>query len=114
MTAVGSSTTSGTVTINDSRQSCSSINNEMAERWVYMNIDGVDYPQNFQFTTPLEAAKEDRCGKVVFSDMHVASGSTSSSGTPFPMGCSTAEMSAQEKALSFMLYDIATCVGPIL
>lgn len=114
MTAVGGSTTPGTVTINDSRQSCSAIDNTKAERWVYMKIGGVDYPQNFQFTTPLEAAKEDRCGKVVFSDMHVASGSTSSSGTPFPMGCSTAEMSAQEKALSFMLFDIATCVGPIL
>ncbi len=114
MTAVGGSTTPGTVTINDSRQSCSAIDNNKAERWVYMKIGGVDYPQNFQFTTPLEAAKEDRCGKVVFSDMHVASGSTSSSGTPFPMGCSTAEMSAQEKALSFMLFDIATCVGPIL
>ncbi len=114
MMAVGGSTTPGTVTIADSRQSCSAINNEMAERWVYMKIGGIDYPQNFQFTTPLEAAKEERCGKVVFSDMHVASGSTSSSSTPFPMGCSSAAMTPQEKALSFMLFDIATCVGPIL
>jgi len=79
-----------------------------------MSIDGVDYPQNFQFTTPNEAPKEARCGKVVFSDMHVASGSTSFSGTPFPEGCSTGPMTPQEKALAFMLFDIATCVGPIL
>jgi hypothetical protein len=98
--------------ISDSRQSCTSVNYTMAERWVYMNIAGVERPQVFQFTTPLEAEEKDRCGKVVFSDMHVASGSTSSS-SGFPAGCSASPMTAQEKALSFMMFDIATCVGPI-
>jgi hypothetical protein len=113
MTNVQGSTTPGTVEINDSRQSCSAIDSTKAERWVYMKINGVDYPQDFQFTTPVEAPKEERCGKVVFSDMHVASGSTSSS-SGFPMGCAASAMSPQEKALAFMLFDIATCVGPIL
>ncbi|HUS31587.1 MAG TPA: carboxypeptidase-like regulatory domain-containing protein [Kofleriaceae bacterium] len=113
MTNVQGSTTPGTVEINDSRQSCTSVDNTKAERWVYMKIGGTDYPQDFQFTTPQEVAKEARCGKVVFSDMHVASGSTSSS-TGFPSGCGAGAMSPQEKALAFMLFDIATCVGPIL
>jgi hypothetical protein len=112
MTNVQGSTTPGTITINDSRQMCKSIDATKAERWVYMKINGVDYPQNFQFTTPVEAAKEDRCGKVVFSDMHVAGPQTSSVG--FPMGCTQSPMSPQEKALAFMMFDIATCVGPIL
>jgi hypothetical protein len=30
------------------------------------------------------------------------------------MGCAASAMSPQEKALAFMLFDIATCVGPIL
>lgn len=114
MTNVQGSTTPGTVEIssNTTRQSCTYLDATKAERWVYMKISGVDYPQNFQFTTPLEAAKEDRCGKVVFSDMHVAGIQTNSTG--FPTACATTPMTPQEKALAFMLFDIATCVGPIL
>jgi hypothetical protein len=115
MTTVGGSSTPGAIELqaDSSRQSCTSVDTTKAERWVYMKVDGVDYPQNFQFTTPLEAPADDRCGKVVFSDMHVASGSTSDL-TGFPDGCANTAMTPQEKALAFMLFDIATCVGPIL
>jgi hypothetical protein len=114
MTNVQGSATPGTIVINESRQSCSAVDPARAERWVFMPISGTDYPQNFQFTTPNEAPKDDRCRKVVFSDMHVASGSTSSSGTGFPGGCSASPLSAQEKALAFMFFDVASCVGTIL
>ena len=114
MTNVQGSATPGTIVINESRQSCSAVDPARAERWVFMPIGGTDYPQNFQFTTPNEAPKDDRCGKVVFSDMHVASGSTSSSSTGFPGGCSATPLSAQEKALAFMFFDVASCVGTIL
>ena len=110
---VGASPSPGQITIKNSRRSCSTLDTTRAERWVYTTVSGVEFPQMFQFTTPLEVAKDDRCGKVVFSDMHVASGSTSSPGTPFPGGCSTAEMTAQEKALAFMMFDIASCIGVI-
>ena len=43
--------------------------------------------------------------------MHVA-GDSRSTGT-FPSGCSTTPLSPQEKALAFMFFDIASCVGPI-
>ena len=82
-----------------------------AERWVYYDGGGTQYPQDFQFTTPNEAPKAQRCGKVVFSDMHVASDSFSSG--QFPSGCSTSPLTAQEKALAFMFFDIATCVSVI-
>jgi hypothetical protein len=114
MTNVQGSATPGTIVINESRQSCTAVDPTKAERWVFMPLAGTDYPQNFQFTTPNEAAKDDRCGKVVFSDMHVASGSTSSSSTGFPGGCAAGELSAQEKALAFMFFDVASCVGTIL
>ncbi len=98
------------------------------ERWVYWkNTANTEYPQDFQFTTPNEMPSDQRCGKVVFSDMHVSSGSTSSRTVPFPGGCSCQKingqtdplctmpspLSAQEKALAFMFFDIASCVGPI-
>ena len=93
------------------RQTANTIDNSKAERWVYYDGGGVQYPQDFQFTTPNEAPKDQRCGKVVFSDMHVA-GDSFSSGM-FPSGCSTSPMSAQEKALAFMFFDIATCINVV-
>jgi hypothetical protein len=98
--------------VREGRTTVAAVDNAKAERWVYWVNNVQQLPQNFQFTTPNEVIKEDRCGKVVFSDMHVASGSTSA--TPFPSGCSTAAMTPQEKALAFMFFDIASCVGPIL
>jgi hypothetical protein len=111
MVSVQGSSTLGSIPILESRQTCASIDNTKAERWVYGNSGATEVPQNFQFTTPNEAPKEERCGKVVFSDMHVASGSSSFGA--FPTGCSTSPMTPQEKALAFMFFDIATCVGQI-
>jgi hypothetical protein len=68
---------------------------------------------NFQFTTPQTVPEDQRCGKVVFSDMHVSADSTSKPGTAYPNGCSTADLTPQEKALSFMFFDIASCVGQL-
>jgi hypothetical protein len=66
----------------------------------------------FQFTTPIEAAPADRCGKVVFSDMHVSGDSRSTTGTAFPGQCANTALTPQEKALAFMFFDIASCVQP--
>lgn len=113
MQVVAATATTGQFPILEGRQTCNSIDTFKAERWVYAQSGSTQYPQIFQFSTPNEAPVADRCGKVVMSDMHVASGSTSSSGTAFPGGCSSAAMTAQEKALAFMIFDISSCVGPI-
>jgi hypothetical protein len=90
----------------------------LAERWVYVDPllstpAGRTGVQDFLFTTPNEAPAFDRCGKVVFSDMHVSSGSSSPNGSAFPTGCSATPLSPQEKALAFIFFDISSCVGPI-
>jgi len=88
-----------------------------AERWVYVQqADAQNNPksasvQNALFTTPLDVPADQRCGKVVFSDMHVASGSSSPAGGTFPSSCSTADLTPQEKALAFIFFDISSCVG---
>jgi hypothetical protein len=69
--------------------------------------------QDLQFLTPVENPDDQKCGKVVFSDMHVSSGSTSSPGTDYPGGCAMGDLSPQEKALAFIFFDIASCVGGI-
>jgi hypothetical protein len=92
-----------------------SVDQTKAERWVYWPQNTTTQrPQMFQFTTPNEAPDYERCGKVVFSDMHVSGDSSSRSGTPFPNDCSTQPLTPQEKALAFMFFDIASCVpGPL-
>ena len=97
------------------KNTVTSVDTMKAEQWTtWPHKSGATVvPQNFQFTTPNEVDENDRCGKVVFSDMHVASGSSSSSGTPFPGGCASGALTAQEKALAFMLFDLSSCVGQI-
>jgi len=95
------------------KNTCLTVDNSKAERWVYLNPSngGAERPQNFQFTTPNEADPANRCGKVVFSDMHVSGGP---GGGSYPGSCGqTTTLSAQEKALAFMFFDIASCVGVI-
>ncbi|MEO7091860.1 MAG: carboxypeptidase regulatory-like domain-containing protein [Polyangiales bacterium] len=111
MTNVMASSGAGTFTITQGRESCTMVDNTKAERWVYVQESAGQIPQNFQFTTPQESPKDNRCGKVVFSDMHVASDFSSGN---FPSGCSATPLSAQEKALAFMFFDVASCVGTIL
>jgi len=97
---------------NDSgKNTCDSIDDGKAERWVYWEDNGTEFPQNFQFTTPVEDTPDQRCGKVVFSDMHVSGDSSSQSGDPgFPSDCSDQPLTPQEKALAFMLFDLASCI----
>jgi hypothetical protein len=95
------------------RNTCTTIDNTKAERWVYFTGNGnQQMVQNFQFTTPNESDPSTRCGKVVFSDMHVSGGPT---GGTYPASCggNLTTLSAQEKALAFMFFDIASCVSVI-
>jgi len=121
---VGGSTTRNEVSVTSPRYTASAIAEPaLAERWVYVEqADSIVTPQvssvqNALFTTPLDVPADQRCGKAVFSDMHVASGSSSNSGNPFPgtglnnNGCSTADLTPQEKALAFIFFDISSCVG---
>jgi len=113
---VGASTTRDEIQVNDPRYTCQSVTPGKAERWVYVDPAqstplGKTGVQNMLFTTPQDHTEDNRCGKVVLSDMHVASGSTSKAATPYPGGCSSEPLSPQEKALAFIFFDIASCVG---
>ena len=72
----------------------------------------------FSFDTPVNApAQADGgeptyCGRAVFSDLHVAGDPSTTDTPPTPGGCATGDLSPQEKALEFMLFDLSSCVIP--
>ena len=108
---VGASTTAGQLVIQGAKHTVDTVNMQ-AQRWIYSTTP--TSTQYFSFNTPVNGASA--CGKVVFSDLHVSSGSgggdTSSPAKPFPTGCITTDLSPQEKALEFMLFDLSSCVLP--
>ncbi len=122
---VGASTTRDQIPISEARYTLASNDPMQSERWAYVDPmlpanNSHTSVQDLQFTTPLDVDGSQRCGKVVFSDMHVASGSTSSSSVPYPNGCAVDSngqlepLSPQEKALAFIFFDIAACVGTVI
>ncbi len=50
------------------------------------------------------------CGKAVFTDLHTSS-SLFSQVNNIPSGCSGAPMTAQQKALEFLFFDLSACVS---
>jgi hypothetical protein len=112
---VMASTTPGQLVIQGAKHTVDTVN-AASQRWIYSTTP--TSTQYFSFNTPVGGAEA--CGKVVFSDLHVSSGSgganndSSSPSKPFPTGCVTTDLSPQEKTLEFMLFDLSSCVilGP--
>jgi hypothetical protein len=61
---------------------------------------------------PTDAGTPNYCGRAVFSDLHVSGDPTTSDSPPPPDGCDSGDLSSQEKALEFMLFDLSSCVVP--
>jgi hypothetical protein len=66
--------------------------------------------QHFTFNTPVGAAPASQCGRVVFSDFHVANANVNNA--DFPAECNANPMNAQERVIEFMLFDLASCITP--
>ena len=81
------------------------MNEAVAQRWLYGN-KGVSF---MSFNTPVGAPPEQQCGRAVISDVHVSG----EDGTkPVPGECDAAELTPQELALEFLLFDLVACVQP--
>jgi hypothetical protein len=91
---VGGSANYGEVPISNIRYSVVTVN-EGAQLWLSLNQDGSS-AQYMSFNAPLDVPPEERCGRFVFSDMHVTSGG--------------GDLSPQEMVLIYMLFDIASCI----
>lgn len=103
---VGGSPVKGNIHIQAPQATVRTVNT--AQRWIYNDTwQAVQYlTQN----TPMEVPEEQQCGRLVLSDIHVSSGDTSSPDDPYPDGCTTTDLTPEEKALIFMLFDLSACV----
>jgi hypothetical protein len=66
--------------------------------------------QQYSFNTPYAAPSSAICGRVAYSGFHVTPGGGNFNGVVFPAGCGTGDLTAQEKVLLYMLFDLASCV----
>jgi len=107
---VGASTQKGEIALHEVAGDVSSVNAKTSQQWIYSSD-----PQStkfLSFNTPVGKEPDAQCGRVVYSDLHVASGDDS--GGTFPSGCYGGGLTAQEKALEFLFFDLSACVqGPL-
>jgi hypothetical protein len=111
---VGAALTLGKIDLTATQHTVTAVNAALAQRMIYLDTtaNGTPSIQYMTFTTPLTVLEDQRCGRVVFSDIHVSSGDESSPSQAFPDGCTSMGLSPQEKVLAFMIFDIAACIGP--
>jgi hypothetical protein len=103
MYGVGATQTRGEFDLFDTYPILLSVN-PPAQRWVYSK----GTTQTYSFNTPVTAAPENTCGRVVFSSFHIASPVDPKA--TFPLECSPEPLTPQEKVLEFLLFDLAACI----
>jgi hypothetical protein len=102
---VGGSTTHGQIAINDSERTVTGTLHPNAVSWINTTASGGNAALYYGFPTPIDGPA---CGRMVFTDVHLASGSGDSGKEVFP-SCS-GELSPQQQALAFLIFDLANCV----
>jgi hypothetical protein len=114
---VQASTVRGKLPLTQGKHSVLSVDPKLAQSWIEssaiptgfnnMAAMGVQY---FTFNAPVGLAGDKQCGRSVLTDIHVSA--LDMAGPPFPTGCVTTDLSPQEKALEFMLFDLSSCIQP--
>ena len=80
----------------------------LGQRWIY-NEGSVPY---FSANTPIEkaATPDQQCGRFVHTGIHISGGGETDG--PFPTACASRALTAQEKALEFLIFDLSACILP--
>jgi hypothetical protein len=93
--------------------------NAPSERFLYVDPGSAaagawaGIPLEYTFNTPVGGANQ--CGRVMFSDFHVNTNGMCAGTCTFPAECgAAAPMTAQEKVLEYMLFNLTSCVPPTM
>jgi hypothetical protein len=113
---VGASTTLGMMDVIYPRDNIQAVNDQVALEWI--SVDSPRFPnapkavQYMSFNTPIGVPEEQICGREVYTNLHVAAvaDTTEANALGFPASCGMQELTAQEKAVAFMLFDLSSCV----
>jgi hypothetical protein len=119
LSVVGASAQPGRLPIHDPYQGDSYFKavRPPTQRWLYTD-KGESTVQHFTFNTPVGMPADKQCGRVVYSNFHVAAENDDPTVDPsagllkFPQQCTSTPMTPQEKALEFMLFDASACILP--
>jgi hypothetical protein len=113
---VGASTTLGQMSIASPRDHLQASNAAVSTEWMTLDNDAYTPASNsvqvLSFSSPLGAPEEAQCGRTVYTGLHVSATGADNPGAPYPSGCEDRELSAQEKAIVFMLFDLSGCLIP--
>lgn len=111
---VGASLVSGELVLIDGQHTVDAVNESVATAWITGtnpnegDAAGVQY---LSFNTPIGDPEDQQCGRMVVTDIHVAAGDSSDVDFEFPGGgCDSTGLLPEEKALIFLLFDLASCV----
>jgi hypothetical protein len=114
--------TAGSIVLYTSQHSVVSTTPPMSQQWLYIPAGaGASATRSVQYltiNTPVEAASDNQCGRVVVTDIHVkalppgGSEDDSNPTKPFPSACKVTSLSGQAKALEFMFFDLSACIQP--
>jgi hypothetical protein len=104
--------TNGTISLTGVADSVSTVTPGTTDRWIY-DPNSMD-TKYLSFNTPIGGIQTDAgemsgpqyCGKAVFTDLH-AGGAPSGD---VPSSCKAATLTAQEKALEYLFFDLSACV----
>jgi hypothetical protein len=113
---VGASTTQGTLDVVGPRDNIQAVNPATSREWI--TLDNPNEPQApkvveyMSFNAPIGAPEAEACGRTVFTGLHVSNSVEDRVVQPpgFPKECEATELSAQEKAVAFMLFDLSACI----
>jgi hypothetical protein len=126
---VGALTSSGpppTIALASVASSVSNVNTATTSRWIYDPTTSPNDTKYMSFLTPIggttlpvgDAGAEGGtseskvyCGKAVFTDLHTSSGLFATAAN-VPGDCKAAPLTAQQKALEYLFFDLAACVAP--
>jgi hypothetical protein len=122
---VGALVSSGpppTISLSSVATSVSSVNTATTSRWIYDPSTSPNDTKYLSFLTPIGGTVMPSpdggsveapvyCGKAVFTDLHTSSGLFATA-MNVPGDCTAAPLTAQQKALEYLFFDLAACVSP--